>query len=108
MEMDGLDSEDRGRVTALYIHQSVHYIIIDLMRVIKRQTGTVLVPVDFIACEIKLTESDKLPLCNIYRRPNNSEVNNQLLNDTMRKFSDTGQYKQILMVGDFNHPGISW
>ena len=107
MEMDGLDSEDRGRGTAIYIHQSLQYIRIDLARVIQSQTGTVSVPIDFIACEIKLTE-DKLLLCNIYRSPNNSKVNDQLLNDTMRKLSDTGHYKQILMVGDFNHPGISW
>ena len=106
--MDGLDSEDRGRGTAIYIHQSLQYIRIDLTRVIQSQAGTASVPVDFIACEIKLTEGDKLLLCNIYRSPNNSKVNNQLLNDTMRKLSDTGHYKQILIVGDFNHPGISW
>ena len=108
MEMDGLDSEGRGRGTAIYIHQSLQYIRIDLTRVIQSQTGTVSVLVDFISWEIKLTEGDKLLLCNIYHSPNNNKINNQLLNDTMRKLSDTGHYKQILMVGDLNYPGISW
>lgn len=55
----------------------------------------------------KLNKTDKLLIGVIYRSPNSSEENNERLNDSFRKLSNT-DYSHILIMGDFNFPGIIW
>jgi exonuclease III len=59
-----------------------------------------------IWCEMDLKDNDKLLIGCIYRSPNSSLQNNELLNQSLKIAAETCSH--ILIMGDFNHPDINW
>jgi hypothetical protein len=43
----------------------------------------------------------------IYRSPHSTTANSELLNETIRRVGDL-KFSHVLIVGDFNYPGIDW
>ena len=57
-------------------------------------------------CEIPLIAQDRLLLGCIYRSPNSTEENTQILQESMSEMT-TGR-SHVLITGDFNQPDIDW
>ena len=64
-------------------------------------------PTDTVWCHVKL-KKDTLLLGNVYRSPNNSPEDNNILNTFISTACDQNRNKNVLIVGDFNCKDISW
>ncbi len=60
-----------------------------------------------IWCEIKLEKQDKLLVGCVYRSPNSSVDGNKNTLDLL-KMASSLNYSHMLIMGDFNHPEITW
>nr|XP_047131475.1 uncharacterized protein LOC124810516 [Hydra vulgaris] len=58
-----------------------------------------------ISCEIQ-TKNSKLLITTFYRSPNSNEENDNYINQHITNLSE--KYENILIVGDFNYPDITW
>jgi hypothetical protein len=58
-----------------------------------------------ISCEVQ-TKNSKLLITTFYRSPNSNEENDNYINQHITNLSE--KYTNILIVGDFNYPDITW
>ncbi len=62
---------------------------------------------EVVAAEFSLKGGDRQLVMGVYRSPNSSADNNIKLNSMIRNAEQWG-YSHILILGDFNHPEITW
>ena len=58
--------------------------------------------------KVKLRNNEHLFIGAIYRSPNSSPENNQMLLDLLHCISETARGNPLVVAGDFNYPGINW
>ena len=58
-------------------------------------------------CEIRLNSTEKLLIGGIYKSPNCDSENHEELFSMLRNEHIKG-HKNLILVGDFNFPGIDW
>ena len=63
---------------------------------------------DSIWCKVRISPSKTLLIGVCYRSTNSSHINNINLIDLLNKVTDLPDINQILIMGDFNYPGIDW
>jgi hypothetical protein len=61
---------------------------------------------EIVSCEIKIKGSRNILIQTIYRSPNSTEENNDLINQEI--LNSSKEYSKILILGDFNYPNIEW
>ena len=62
---------------------------------------------EYVLIKIKLIDKTELLVCVVYRSPNSSDDNNNLMFDLLRYINKFNKDKFII-IGDFNFPGIDW
>ena len=62
---------------------------------------------EHIIVKIKLLNTNYLHFCVIYRSPNSSKENNNLMFDIFKFLLNTTN-ENVMFIGDFNFPGIDW
>ena len=91
-----LDCE-RGRGLLLYIDARLEAVEVKL-------------DTDFEEClfvKVQVNSRDKLLIGLVYRSPSGTNENNERLGELMRMLNKA-EYSHILVMGDFNYPGIEW
>ena len=58
-------------------------------------------------CELQINNLEKVLIGNIYRSPNSSVTNSELINDMIRSLNNESHCK-IVIMGDFNYREIDW
>ena len=62
---------------------------------------------DSLWCSVKLRGNERLLVGIVYRSPSSSDVNNCRLLSAIRSINELN-FSQVLLIGDFNVPGINW
>jgi len=63
---------------------------------------------DSLWCGVMLGNNQQLPVGIVYRFPSSSDTNNSRLLSAIRGINELKQFSQVLLMGDFNVPGINW
>ena len=63
--------------------------------------------VEFQCCNIQLNEGEHLRVITMYRSPNSSEENNNMLVKMLESLS-INKPRNLIILGDFNFPSIDW
>ena len=63
---------------------------------------------DSLWCSVTLRNSQQLLIGIVYRSPSSSDTNNSRLLSAIRGINELKQFSQVLLMGDFNVPGINW
>ena len=102
--LDGYDllplnirKEDPGRGMLMYIQSGVKYSPISINSDF----------CDSISIEFVLNNNDKLLLTAIYRSPSSPQEDCIKLNNLFKEINSR-QFSHILIMGNFNYPGIDW
>ena len=90
-----LDINSRGII--LYIDKNIEFSIIENSIAFR----------EYVLIKIKLIDKTELLVCVVYRSPNSSDDNNNLMFDLLRYINKFNKDKFII-IGDFNFPGIDW
>ena len=103
LKIDGYDCfhniSGEGRGVALYIKNDLHAAEFNF----KDDVNTL----DTIWAEIKLKGKDNLLIGCVYRSPNSLPERNDQLTKLLKASVDQG-YSHVVIMGDFNHPEITW
>ena len=94
-------NENTGRGMILYIGKSLKYNIVPLHKFCQ---GTI---IEAQVIEIALVEGSKLLFGSVYRSPNSTQENDEMLNTLIRNMSNAG-YTYVVIAGDMNYPHINW
>ena len=87
----------KGRGVVLYVRENIKSNLVSVI-----DSGAVAV-----WCEIALKDEDRILIGLVYRSPAASrDDNNQMLDHISQMM--TGKASHILLMGDFNYPGIDW
>lgn len=87
----------RGRGVVLYVKQTLHSSEMDNNKE----------ECDSVWCKVKLLNDDNLIVGVVYRSPNlNENQNNQLITSISKIVESKPSH--LMIIGDFNHPGINW
>ena len=62
---------------------------------------------DSLWCSLKLRGNEQLLVRIVYHSPSSSDVNNCRLLSSIRSINELN-FSQVLLIGDFNVPGINW
>jgi len=104
LELKGLNDRGPTRGVAVYVHKSIVYRKINLLRVFEKNE----VPDEALSLEIVLGGGEKMMFTNIYRSPNSSQQANESINAYLRKIGNMTQYRHKVVVGDFNRKDVNW
>ena len=85
----------------MYIGKSLKYNIVPLHKFCQ---GTI---IEAQVIEIALVEGSKLLFGSVYRSPNSTQENDEMLNTLIRNMSNAG-YTYVVIAGDMNYPHINW
>jgi endonuclease/exonuclease/phosphatase family metal-dependent hydrolase len=88
-----------GRGMAVYIRENMFSTAVELK---SGEEGEATV-----WCEVKLKDQDRLLIGIVYRSPNSTEEMNQQLTLVIKDIVNR-KSSHLLMMGDFNYPGIDW
>ena len=103
IESENLLDKSVGRGLVIYVQNNLSYTKLDLGKIVPKDD----IPDEVLACEINLSQGDKLLLCVFYRSPSSSEDNSRKINELMRRLISLN-HSHVLMVGDYNYPKIDW
>ena len=102
--LDGYDllplnmgKEDLGRGMIMYIQTGLKYSPVNMKTEF----------CESISVEIDINKGDKLLDTSVYRSPSSNRDECDKLDNLFREISNK-QYSHILIMGDFNYPGINW
>ena len=89
-----------GGGVLLYIHCSLNFTLCDYLND--------LYIMDSLWGTIELTPNETLLVGVVYRSPSSNNCNNDKLNQAVQRIHQCCKFTQLLLMGDFNYPGINW
>ena len=63
---------------------------------------------DALWCSVVLRDKEQLLIGIVYRSPSSSDDNNGRLLSAIKSINNFNHFSQVLLIGDFNVPGINW